>query len=634
MAKNIDPKLVTIGEYLKLDKDVKFIIPEFQRKYAWEISNCDKLWSDITDFIESDRRDPYFFGTIIINCLNEDTELRLIDGQQRTTTFMLLMKALLIKINETLKNMVDDSESESLRRGLRERRRNLISILYKADPEEISDEPNTEKDSIIYNTFNSLNNISNQETYKDELISIMKSSDYIEAETKAIKLPYKQKDNKYTNFFRNFKHFYYNDDLNKIDFLNKFTKTILDECQIIEIKSWKVEQAIEMFNSLNSDGMPLNDSDIIYSKMYASAAAHSIEAEKELGEKWSYLIELTNDLEAKKIVSINALLNQKMYLYRCLRKETINASGGIDVTTPGLRNYFINLNTDLIKDPINFCNELIILAEIWNIAKDNNTIKVLLNFSDNFRLFLASYFHRFDSYFRFNENGKIEISEEDKLSLNENIKNMSELFLRLFAVLSLVDAGYSSSNFKSFLFEEEIKLADENISFEEIQNDFNNHINKCWTYEDIELRILDYDKNDMVYLNEYLFAKEHGDNLVIGSDIDIEHIMPQSGKNKDIIKSDAGMDDINMFNEYINKIGNKILLEYDINRSIGNEWFRTKIATKITDKSGYINSKYPIAKYLVDLYKNDSKPYWTKGDIDTATAKAAERVTKFIFNKN
>ena len=633
MAKNIDPKLVTIGDYLRLDEEVKFIVPEFQRKYAWEINNCEKLWADITDFIESDRRDPYFFGTIIINCLNDDTELRLIDGQQRTTTFMLLLKALLTKINETLEDMVDDSESESLRRGLRERRRNLISILYKTDSEEISDEPNVEKDSKIYNSFDSLSNISNQEMYKDELMNIMKSSSYVEAEKNAIKIPYKQKDNKYTNFFRNFKHFYYNENLNKIDFLNKFTKTILEECQIIEIKSWKVEQAIEMFNSLNSDGMPLNDSDIIYSKMYASAAAHSEEEEKSLGEKWSYLIELTNDLESKKLVSINALLNQKMYLYRCLRKETINASGGIDVTTPGLRNYFLNINTDLIKDPINFCNELIILAEIWNIAKDNNAIKVLLNFSDNSRLFLASYFHRFDSYFKFNDDGKIEISVVNKEKLNEEIKDMAELFLRLFAILSLVDSGYSSSNFKSFLFEEEIKLVDETVPFEEIKRDFDVHINKCWNSEDIYLRILDYDKNDLVYLNEYLFAKNKNDNLVIGSDIDIEHIMPQSGKNKDIIKSDAGMDDIEMFNEYINKIGNKILLEYNINRSIGNEWFRTKIATKITDKSGYVNSKYPIAKYLVNQYKSSSKPYWTKDDIDRETKNAGERIKNFVFGK-
>ena len=31
MAKEIEPKLVSIGDYLKLEKDVKFIIPEFQR---------------------------------------------------------------------------------------------------------------------------------------------------------------------------------------------------------------------------------------------------------------------------------------------------------------------------------------------------------------------------------------------------------------------------------------------------------------------------------------------------------------------------------------------------------------------------------------------------------------------------
>ena len=228
---------------------------------------------------------------------------------------------------------------------------------------------------------------------------------------------------------------------------------------------------------------------------------------------------------------------------------------------------------------------------------------------------------------------KVEISGDDKETLNQSIKDMAELFLRLFAVLSLVDAGYSSSNFKSFLFEEEIKLADENYSFDEIKRDFDMHINKCWNSDDIYSRILDYDKNDLVYLNEYLFAKNKGDDLVIYSDIDIEHIMPQSGKNKDIIRTDANIADINMFNEYINKLGNKILLECNINRSIGNEWFRTKISTKIDDKSGYIDSEYPIAKYLVKKYQNSAKPYWTKEDIDHATKEAAERIKEFIFGE-
>ena len=632
MAKNIEPKLVTIGSYLKLEDDAKFIIPEYQRKYAWEISNCDKLWSDITDFIESRSKDLYFFGTIIINCSNEDTELGLIDGQQRTTTFLLLLKALLTKINETLEKMVDDPESEQLKRGLRERRRTLISTLYKIDPDNITDEPNDKKDQEIYNSFSNLINNSNQETYKEELVNIMKSLKYEDAERSAIKIPYKQKDNRYTNFFKNYKHFYFKEDLNKIDFLNKFTRTILEECQVIEIKSWKVEQAITMFNSLNSDGMPLTDSDIIYSKMFA--ATKDDNERKILGEKWRYLIGLTNELEREKIVSINGLLNQKMYLYRSINKDTINASGNIDVTTPGLRRYYTELNINLIKKPLEFCDELIKLAEIWNIAKDNDTIKVLFNFNDNSKLFLASYFHRYDSYFINGDNEEFIIDEENKNNLINEIENMAELMLRLFAILSLVDAGYSSSNFKSFLFKEEIKLANKYISFEEIKFDFDQHINKCWKKDNILTRINDYEKNDIVYLNEYLFAKENGKKLKISADIDIEHIMTQSGKNIKSIQNDAGIEDDDMFSNYINKIGNKILLEYSINRTIGNEWFRTKISTAITKKSGYVDSKYPLAQYLVEKYKKESKPYWTKFDIETATANASERIVNFIFGEN
>lgn len=631
MAKNIDPKLVTIGEYLKLDKDAKFIIPEYQRKYAWEISNCDKLWSDVTDFIENDSRDPYFFGTIIMNCSNEDTELKLIDGQQRTTTFMLLLKALLIKINDTLKQMVNDSESEQLKRALRERRRNIINILYKVDAEEIPDEPDEENDRKIYNSFSNLINQSNQETYKDELKTIMSSLDYEEANSRRVDILYKQKDNRLTNFFRNFKHFYFKEELNKIDFLNKFTRTLLEECQVIEIKSWKVEQAITMFNSLNSDGMPLTDSDIIYSKMFA--AAKSDEDRKTLGEKWRFLIDVTDKLESKKIVSINALLNQKMYLYRSINGDTINASGNIDVTTPGLRRYYTDINQSLIKNPLDFCNKLIILAEIWDIVKDNNVMKVLFNFNDNSKLFLASFFHRYDSYFTFDEQGKISISDNNKTSLINDIEQIAELMLRLFTILSLVDAGYSSANFKSFLFAEEIKLADSNVTIDEIKKDFINHINKQWTKKEIETKISDYEKNDIVYLNEYLFAKDNNKVLNLSGDIDIEHIMPQSGKNISVIQGDAGIDNETMFYQYINKIGNKILLEYNINRSISNEWFRTKVSKKISTKSGYVDSKYPLAQYLVELYKDTDKPYWTKEDIDDATKQASERIVKFIFDE-
>ena len=73
MAKNIEPKLKKIGDYLKLEEDTVFTIPEYQRAYSWSIENCDKLWQDINDFVESESKDRYFFGTIIINC--QDNQL-------------------------------------------------------------------------------------------------------------------------------------------------------------------------------------------------------------------------------------------------------------------------------------------------------------------------------------------------------------------------------------------------------------------------------------------------------------------------------------------------------------------------------------------------------------------------------
>lgn len=96
-TKNIEPNLRLISEYTKLGKDDRFRIPEYQRGYSWTTMHCDKLWQDIEAFIDSGADDPYFFGTIIIDC-STDNCLNLIDGQQRTTTFLLLLKALQLRL--------------------------------------------------------------------------------------------------------------------------------------------------------------------------------------------------------------------------------------------------------------------------------------------------------------------------------------------------------------------------------------------------------------------------------------------------------------------------------------------------------------------------------------------------------
>ena len=615
MAKNIEPKLKKIGDYLKLEEDTVFTIPEYQRAYSWGIDNCDKLWQDINDFVESESKDRYFFGTIIINCQDNDTKYGLIDGQQRTTTFLLLLKALLVRINIAIERTASDEDSASLCRGLQERRRRIMGILYKAETEDISDKPDAAKDAEICRRGIILENFSINEQYKTELSTILQATDYASAEARVIKIKYKQKDNRYTNFFRNFKFFYGKISELSDSQLNSIAKSITDNCEVIEIKSWQVEQAITMFNSLNSDGLPLYDSDIISAKLYAEAEKRG--KEKEFADLWKQLNNCVNELGSTRIADINSILMQYMYYIRTVNKETISETGAINVTTPGLRRYFTEVNKMPITDPIGMCSDMVKLAKVWKKVSEYPQMKVLLKFNENTKLFLASYFFRFD---------------EDNIT-EELVQPILECLLRLFSLLELVDVGYSSKYFKTFLFGAEVKLVSKSTTVDAITQDFNEHIRSNWDKETIWAALHDYDRNVLVYLNEFLFAKEKGLSFTLGTKYDIEHIMPYSGNNLQEIRKDAEIDSEEEFYGVVNKLGNKILLEEKINRAIGNEWFRTKVSTKLENKTGYIDSKYPIARALVSKYQSANKPYWKKDDIMSATDKASDRIVSFIFGE-
>lgn len=261
------------------------------------------------------------------------------------------------------------------------------------------------------------------------------------------------------------------------------------------------------------------------------------------------------------------------------------------------------------------CKDMIKLAKIWQKVSGYCQLKLLLKFNENTKFFLASYFYRY---------------EEDEIT-EDTVKQVIDCFLRLFTLLELDGFGYSSRYFKTFLFGEETRLVNSAVSVEDIVNDFNTHIRANWDKSVIKSLLNDYDGNVLVYLNEYLFSQEKGKCFVLGEKYDIEHIMPYSGGNLQEIRRDAEIDSEEEFYAVVNKLGNKIILEEKINRSIGNEWFRTKISTKLENKTGYIDSKYSVAQTLVEKYSVEDKPYWKKKDILTATEKASDRIVKFIF---
>ena len=97
--------------------------------------------------------------------------------------------------------------------------------------------------------------------------------------------------------------------------------------------------------------------------------------------------------------------------------------------------------------------------------------------------------------------------------------------------------------------------------------------------------------------------------------------------NLDAILPDAGMTK-EEFDDMVNLLGNKILLEEDINKHIGMDWFKTKKGTLVQDKKGYVESCFGIASAL-SSYPSDK---WGKADIEKANEKIAQRISRFIFN--
>lgn len=75
---------------------VLFRIPVYQRNYDWSESNCNRLLDDIYGIMQSG--DKHFLGTIVFMAAKSGgfalQEYIIIDGQQRLTTLMLILKAL------------------------------------------------------------------------------------------------------------------------------------------------------------------------------------------------------------------------------------------------------------------------------------------------------------------------------------------------------------------------------------------------------------------------------------------------------------------------------------------------------------------------------------------------------------
>lgn len=74
--------------------DFEYVIPSYQRPYAWTVDQASELFDDLYDFFKNEQDEGYFLGSIVLIKDENVPFAEVIDGQQRLTTLTILLAAL------------------------------------------------------------------------------------------------------------------------------------------------------------------------------------------------------------------------------------------------------------------------------------------------------------------------------------------------------------------------------------------------------------------------------------------------------------------------------------------------------------------------------------------------------------
>lgn len=335
------------------DRKSDFLIPDYQRPYAWGDKECQTLWDDIFTFAFPDNdytkfdsdNDEYYLGPIV-TFKNAAGKMEVIDGQQRLTTLMLLLRAFYEKFGK----MQDENSINT--------RENLALCIWKTnefrkpvmDKLKIDSEVATDND-------------------KDEFLLILRTG--------------QAPDNMKSGYAQNFRFFQdkINSFLNEYpSFFSYFPTRLLNNCIILPIEADNQNTALRIFSTLNDRGMPLSDADIFKAQFYKY---YSQKGQKtEFISRWKKLEELCGTMfHPIQGTPMDELFTRYMYYLRA--EQGIKSS-----TTEALRKFYERNQYTLLNND-HALDDLEILADFWNAVLSQDTDR----FSDNVlrRLFVLNY---------------------------------------------------------------------------------------------------------------------------------------------------------------------------------------------------------------------------------------------------
>lgn len=110
----------TETNFLKFLQGTKqFVVPIYQRKYSWTVSQCRQLWNDIVRAGSTEEIRGHFVGSVVyiekrLYQTSAVPQLLLIDGQQRMTTLTLLLHAL----GKSIQNRKDEGPFDTTKKKI------------------------------------------------------------------------------------------------------------------------------------------------------------------------------------------------------------------------------------------------------------------------------------------------------------------------------------------------------------------------------------------------------------------------------------------------------------------------------------------------------------------------------------
>lgn len=348
-GKTLDPHLWNLENLFKSMYDV----PVYQRPYSWDKEQVEVLLDDIIEAYHSENKNEgYYTGNIIVYDKNDKingliTKYDIIDGQQRITTFALILLALY-----TLAISIGVDKNDMTLGSIKAALWKYVNRDYKKELKAV--------------TLNSIEKKCFSDLY-DRCFDYPKTISSFCANYHCESRFDERVINNFRNVYEGIRSKISADDQNEI---LDFADYILQYVQFIVIEAnCKANKVFSMFESINSKGKKLEEIDLIKTYIFSQLDEASYSTYL---DKWGELIIKTKD-------NLYDYLYNYIKAYLCFYRQNISIINFKAISKNELLKYFNESNIaeafkkmlDDMYDKVDYYNMLSSASDAYNLIKNN-----------------------------------------------------------------------------------------------------------------------------------------------------------------------------------------------------------------------------------------------------------------------